>query len=270
VSSPSTVWAYRNWIGNLARRELTAKHKRSVLGWAWSLINPAATLAIYSMVFGVFLKVEPPVAGNGTTKSFAIYLFIALVLWNFFNATLMGSMGSLEAAGSMLSKVYFPPESPALANLASTLVQVGIETVIAIGVLIALGNVSWTMIFIVPIVFLLGVFSLGAGLYVSVYNIMYRDVSYLVGILMQMLFYATPIVYPITLVPDTLYGLPARWMIENLNPLASFVGAARDSMYLLKVPPASQWFAMAFWAFVALAIGWWTFNRKAADLIEKL
>jgi ABC-2 type transport system permease protein len=84
MSSPQTVWQYRTWVWNLARRELTARHKRSVLGWAWSLINPAATLAIYTVVFGVFLKIEPPIAGNGTTKSFALFLFVALVQWNFF------------------------------------------------------------------------------------------------------------------------------------------------------------------------------------------
>lgn len=270
MSSPAKVWEYRTWIGNLARRELTAKHKRSVLGWTWSLINPAATLAIYTVVFGVFLRIEPPFAGNGETKSFALFLFIGLIIWNFFNAIVMGSMGSLEAAGGMLSKVYFPPESPAIANLLASLVQVAIESSVAIVVLIVLANVSWTFIFLIPIVALLGVFSLGVGLFVSVYNIMYRDVSYLVGIGMQILFYSTPIIYPITLVPERMAGLPARWIIENVNPLTSFVGAARESLYLLEAPTLEQWAVMAGWSTVALVFGWWSFNRRAADLIEEL
>lgn len=270
MSSPSTVWNYRTWIGNLARRELTAKHKRSVLGWAWSLINPAATLLIYTVVFGVFLRIEPPIAGNGTTKSFALYLFIALIMWNYFNAILIGSMGSLEGAGGMLSKVYFPPESPAIANLLASLVQVAIESVIAVVVLIALGNISWTVIFLIPVVLLLSVFSLGAGLFVSVYNIMYRDVSYLVSIFMQILFYATPIIYTLEYVPERLGPFPARWMVEYLNPLTSFVQASRESLYLLKPPTSSQWMVMVFWAVAAIVIGWWSFNRRAADLIEEL
>jgi ABC-2 type transport system permease protein len=270
VSSPSTVWNYRTWIGNLARRELTAKHKRSVLGWAWSLINPAATLLIYTVVFGVFLRIEPPIAGNGTTKSFALYLFIALIMWNYFNAILIGSMGSLEGAGGMLSKVYFPPESPAIANLLASLVQVAIESVIAVVVLIVLGNISWTVIFLVPVVILLSIFSLGAGLFVSVYNIMYRDVSYLVSIFMQILFYATPIIYTLEYVPARLGPFPARWMVEYLNPLTSFVQASRESLYLLKPPTSSQWMVMVFWAVIAIVIGWWSFNRRAADLIEEL
>lgn len=270
MSSPAVVWSYRTWIGNLARRELTAKHKRSVLGWAWSLINPAATLAIYTVVFGTFMRIEPPIAGNGTTKSFALFLFVGLIQWNFFNAIVNGSMGSLEGAGGMLSKVYFPPESPAIANLLSSLVQVGIETAIAIFVFSLMGNVSWTLIFMIPVVMLVAVFSLGVGLFVSVYNIMYRDINYLVGIAMQILFYATPIIYPITLIPEQLHGVPARWIVENLNPLTAFVGAARDALYLLQPPTAEEWLVMAAWSTAALLLGWWTFNRRAADLIEEL
>ncbi|MFM7068020.1 MAG: ABC transporter permease, partial [Actinomycetes bacterium] len=258
----------RTWIGNLARRELTAKHKRSLLGWAWSLINPAATLGIYSLVFGIFLRIPPPTAGNGHTKSFALYLFVALMLWNFFNAIVVGSMTSLDAAGSMLSKVYFPPESPAISNLIASLVQVAIETSIALVILAAVGNVGWTMLFIVPIVCMLAVFSLGVGLFVSVYNIMYRDVNYLVGIFMQMLFYATPIVYPLSLVEE--HGGPLAFIIERLNPLTAFVQSARDALYLLKAPPGSLWVSMAVWSVVSLAVGWWAFNRRAADLIEKI
>ncbi len=270
MSSPTKVWEYRTWIGNLARRELTAKHKRSVLGWLWSLINPAATLVIYTAVFGVFLRIVPPVAGNGTTQSFALFLFIGLVQWNFFNAIVNGSMQGLSAAGGMLSKVYFPPESPAIANMLSALVQVGIESAIVIIVLIVIGNVSWTFVFLIPIVALIGVFSLGIGLLVSVYNIMYRDVQYLVGILMQMLFYSTPIIYPVTLVPEDLRGIPARWIIENVNPLTAFVGAARDALYLLQPPSLSHWLVMLGWSAAALCLGWWAFGRKAADLIEEL
>lgn len=270
MSSPATVWEYRTWVGNLARRELTARHKRSVLGWAWSLINPAATLAIYTIVFGTFMRIEPPVAGNGTTKSFALFLFVGLIQWNFFNAIVNGSMSSLEAAGGMLSKVYFPPESPAIANLLSSLVQVTIETVIAIVVFAVMDNVSWTLVFMVPIVMLMSVFALGLGLFVSVFNIMYRDINYLVGIFMQILFYATPIIYPLDLIPERAYGLPANWIVQNLNPLTNFIGAARDSLYLLVPPSPSRWLMMIGWSAASLLIGWWTFNRRAADLIEEL
>lgn len=270
MSAPATVWSYRSWILNLARRELAVRHKRSVLGWTWSLINPAATLAIYAAVFGAFLRMEPPVAGNGTLQNFAVYLFIALVMWNFFNAVVNGSMTGLSASGPMLSKVYFPPESPAIANLLAAMVQVGLEASIAALLLVVLSNVSWTFLLWPPIILLLAMFALGFGLLVSVYNIVYRDVAYLVGIFMQMLFYATPIVYPIDIVNVEWAGIDARWVIENLNPLSSFVASTRDVMYLLEVPPWHDWLIMAGWSVGMLALGWFAFGRKAADLIEEL
>lgn len=269
MSAPSTVWSYRNWIWNLARRELTARHKRSVLGWLWSLINPAATLLIFTAVFGVVMRMDPPFAGNGELKSFAIYLYIGLVMWNFFNSVVNGSMSGLQSAGGMLSKVYFPPESPAIANLLATLVQVGLEATIAVIALVVLGNVSWTFVLWPILIVLLGLFSLGFGLLVSVYNIVYRDVAYLVSIFMQMLFYATPIVYPLQLVEDNA-GATARWAVENLNPISSFVAATRDILYGLRVPPLHDWLTMIIWSAVMLLLGWFAFGRKAADLIEEL
>ena len=84
MASATEIWSYRGLIWNLTQRELKVKYKRSLLGWLWSLINPATTLAIYTIVFGTLLKITPPIAGNGHTKSFALFLFAALVIWNFF------------------------------------------------------------------------------------------------------------------------------------------------------------------------------------------
>ena len=94
MSSPATVWSYRTLIVNLAQRELKSRYKKSFLGWAWSLINPATTLAIYSVVFGVFFGSQAPVAGNGHTTAFALYLFCGLVTWNFFSGTVNTSIAS--------------------------------------------------------------------------------------------------------------------------------------------------------------------------------
>ena len=270
MSSIATVWSYRTWILNLTRRELTSRYKRSVLGWLWSLINPAATLAIYSVVFGVFLKVEPPVAGNGHTKVFAIYLFIGLVVWNFFNAVVNGAMTALQASGGMLNKVYFPPESPAIANMLSAMFQLMIESSILVVILFAVSNTSWTFLLLPFLLILLAFMSLGLGLFVSVYNIVYRDVAYLVGIFMQILFYLTPIIYPLSIVPEYVGPFPAQWMIAHLNPVAAFVDAARLLLYELVVPPPGEWLVLMLWSFGIFAIGWITFNRRAAVLIEEL
>ena len=264
MSSPAQVWSYRTLIVNLAQRDLKARYKRSVLGWVWSLINPAATLGIYTVVFGFFLKGQAPVAGNGSTSSFALYLFCGLVVWNLFAGVINTSIASFSTAGPLLTRTYFPPECPMGAGLATVMRQAVIELGILMFFMVVLGNVIWTVVFVVPIFVLMAALSFGIGLVLSLANIRFRDVAYLVGIGMQVLFYATPIVYSLDIVPDG-----ARRLLE-LNPLTSFVYATRQAIYSLDVPTLGNWLVMTSTAVVALVGGWAVFSRWAPTVIEEL
>lgn len=269
MSSLTELWSFRELIGNFARRDLKVKYKRSVLGWLWSLLNPAATLAIYAVVFGTFLRVVPPVAGNGRTQSFVLYLFTGLVMWNFFSNSVNGAMAAMMSGGQLLRKVYFPPACPPIASTASTLIQAGIEALILVAIMIAIGNVSATFL-LLPLLFVfLVLFSIGVGLVVSVYNAYYADVGYLVGIGLNMLFYATPIIYLLEMVPERVGPLPARSLV-TLNPMTQFVGAARDIVYDLEVPSAGRLFGVVASSLLSLTLGWVIFNWKAADVSEEL
>jgi ABC-2 type transport system permease protein len=269
IATATEIWSYRGLIGNLARRELSSKYKKSVLGWLWSLLNPALTLGIYAVVFGTFLGQAPPVAGNGHLKSFALYLFAALAVWNFFNAVLQGSMAALTGAGPLLKKVYFPPSCPAIANSLTALYQAGIEAAILAGVMIAFGNVSWTFLLYPVLLVLLLAFSLGLGLVLSIGNVYFRDVGYLVGIGLQMLFYGTPMIYGLDAVPGRMGGLPMRSIIE-WSPLSQFVAASRSLFYGLELPPTSTLVYLAIVPAVVLVLGWWIFEKTSGDVVEEL
>ena len=104
----ATSSARRDLAVNLTLRELRGRYKRSVLGWTWSLLNPLATVAIYSLVFSFFLKVQPPVGKPSGLKSFALFLLCGLVPWNFFQNGLNMGLGSLVSNGNLIKKVYFP------------------------------------------------------------------------------------------------------------------------------------------------------------------
>jgi ABC-type polysaccharide/polyol phosphate export permease len=269
MGAVSELWSFRGLIANLAQRELRAKYKKSVFGWAWSLLNPLATLLVYTLVFGVLLKIQPPIAGNGHTKSFGLYLFAALVMWNFFNAVIIGSMGALAGAGPLLRKVYFPPECAVLANVWATLYQTAAEIVILALAMVVVVNVSWTFLLAPFLVILLMLFATGLGLAVSMGNVYYRDVSYLVGIVLNLLFYATPIIYPLSLVPDEVHGVPARAIVE-LNPLTQFVQVSRDLFYELNASDLWRWGYLIVVSFATLAVGWWLFQRRAALVSEEV
>jgi ABC-2 type transport system permease protein len=269
LSVVTELWTHRGLINNLAERDLRSRYRRSVLGWTWSLLNPASTLAIYTLVFGTFLAVTPPPAMNPDASYFSVYLFAALIAWWFFSNVLLGSINSLLGMGSLLNKVYFPPEAPALANIAGATLQSFIEAGILLVVLACLQNLAWTVVLFPLLLVVLCMFALGIGLAVSVYNVLYRDVGYLVGILLNVLFFLTPITYPLTLVPEDLGGIPLR-RIFQFNPLTRFVETSRDLFYFGRLPSLITVTYLVVVSVVVLIGGWAIFTRKARSVVEEL
>lgn len=274
MKAVTELWSFRFLIWNLAQRDLRSRYKKSVLGWVWSLINPATNLAILSLVFGVFFGAVPPnPAGNGTTSAFALWLFCGLVVWNFFSATVNGSIGSLQASGGMLNKVYFPPVAPAIANMITVLLQTAIEFGILTLVMALVGNLSWHIVLVPLLILLLAVFSIGAGLMVSIFNVYYRDVGYLVGIAMNLLFYGTPIIYSIqNQIEPKLQGGSFAWAITvfKVNPLTQFVTMCRDLYWDQKLPDGWNVLGLMAASVATFVVGWWFFNRKALTVGEEL
>lgn len=263
------TWNHRSIVRNLTERELKAKYKKSVLGWVWSLLNPLATLVIYSIVFGAFLKIEPPVGGNGDLQVFALYLFAALVIWNFFNAVVNGSMAAMTSAGPLIRKVYLPPECIVFSVIGAAVLQTAVEASILAVIMICVGNASLTFLLFPLVLVMLVLFTAGIAMVVSLLNVYYRDVGYLVGIALTFLFYATPIVYTITIVPKEVDGIPARAIIEA-NPMTQFVMSSRDIFYELQVPSLGRFAYMLAWSVGSFVIGWWIFSRRAGDVAEEL
>ncbi len=266
MTAPSQVWAYRTLIRNLAARDLRSRYKKSFLGWLWSLINPATTLAIYSVVFGVFLNGKAPLAGNGHTDAFALYLFTALIGWNTFAGGINTALQSFLASGGLLTRTYFPPECPVVAGALTVITQTLLEAAILVTFMIVVGNLSWTTLLALPILASLTLYAFGIGLVVSLLNVRYRDVAYLTALGLQLLFYATPIVYSESIVDEH----PLAGLFLRLNPLTHYVAALRKSLYLLEPPTAMSWLIMVIAPAVTITIGWIFFGRNAPRFIEEI
>lgn len=263
------IWRYRGLVANLAQRELKLRYKRSVLGWFWSLINPAAMLLVYTVVFGIILKIAPPVSANGL-ESFALFLFCGLLVWNLFNAIVPGSMAWLLSSGPLLNKVYFPPEAPLFAGSLSVMVQSLTEAAILMLAFVIAGNFSWTFLFLLPLLAMVALFAMGLGFIVSLINVYFRDMTHVVPIGLTLLFFATPIVYPFSFVPETMWGgFPIRQLIR-LNPLTHFVGSVRDVLYDLRAPDGLRLLLLLFISVATFAAGWAIFRRNAHRLSEEL
>lgn len=263
------LWTYRTLIVNLTEREFKAKYKKSLLGWLWSLLNPLSTLAVFTLVFGFILGGVAPPSASGS-RAFAVYLFTGLVAWNAFSNTVNGSIAALNLNAALLKKVYFPPECPAIANVLAVLVQAVIETAILMVVLVALGNVSWTFLLWPVLIMFVVAFSIGMGLVLSVANVYYRDVEYLISIFMQLLFYCTPIVWNPNIVGAKELGPVTIGVLLKFNPMAQFVGAARDLVWYLRVPSLNRCLAILAFTLVSFIGGWYVFRKTSRNVSEEL
>lgn len=274
MTALATYAHVRDLAVNLTLRELKGKYKRSVLGWSWSLLNPLATALIFTMVFKVFFQAQTPPGQPSGLSNFPLWLLCGLLPWNYLANSLNGATESLVANGNLIKKVYFPRQVLVLANVASWMVPLLIEVGVLAALLLAFGNfvLPWLPMVLVLILLQSG-FVVGIGLVLGAANVYFRDVKHLIGILLQAFFYATPIVYPLSLVPERaeLLGLDvAVRSLYQLNPMVPMVEAYRDVLYDLRFPPVGDLAYVAAWGAGCLAVGLLVFSRLEPRLAEEL
>lgn len=245
---------------------MATRYRSSVLGWGWSLLRPLTQLVVYAAVFGLIFRVQPPVMGNGES-SFAAFLLVGMVSWNLFSTVLTLSMTQLTISAPLLRKVSFPAWAPVLGALVVHLVQVAIEFVILCLFLAVLGNISWTWLLAVPVLVVTMLFAQGLGFVLAIVNARLGDVFYIVTVLLGILYFVTPIVYPMEMARDQA-GL-IRLVVE-LNPMTWFVEATRQLMYTLTVPPWWQLLGLAGGGLVVFWAGLAYFDRTSEDIGELL
>jgi ABC-type polysaccharide/polyol phosphate export permease len=250
---------------NLTLRELRSKYTRSFLGWAWSMVNPLATMFVYTIVFSFFLKATPR-PGVGGLNVYALFLMCALLPWTFFASGVMGSIGTLVGNGPLIKKTYFPRQLLPAASVGAALVTHLIEMGLLIVVLVAFGD--WQAAALSPVVLgliLINVMlSLGLGLLLSSLNVYFRDIEHFMGIVLLVWMYMTPIIYPISVVP-------ARYVrFLKLNPMTEMSISFRNVLYYGILPGGRQLAYFAAWAVGFLVLGWLVFRRLQDGLAEEL
>ncbi len=277
MSLSNDLRASREILSNLTMREVRGKYKRSFLGQTWSLLNPIASLAIYTVVFGLVLKATPPPGEPSGIDNFTLWLACALLPWNFFATTMQGGMNALLGNSNLVQKVYFPRYTLVVSNMLAGLVTFGFELLVLAGIAVVFGSKIWIWIpLVIVFVLMLALFGLGLGLMLSISNVYFRDTAQFVGIGMQVWFYATPIVYPITLVAATQEqwaaqgnDFPLVWLY-SLNPMERFVQIFRDLLYDNRLPP---WGDMGYClgaTVVSLGLGALVFRKFQGRIAEEL
>lgn len=269
--------AARELFVNLTLREVRGKYRRTVLGNFWSLLNPIASMIIYSIVFGVLFRLQPDPGDPSGLDVFALWLMVGLLAWNFLSAGVNSGMTALVGNAGLLTKVYFPR----WVLVASAIAAAAITYVIELGVLSLALLVFGAFVLpwlpgVLLVVLLLGMFGFGLGLALSVLNVYFRDTQHFVAIGLQVWFYLTPIVYPLQLVRD----LEIEWRGEGrdvplvalyqLNPMEHYISALRALMYDNRWPDGSDLLWCVATSVVALVVGTLVFRAFSARVVEEL
>lgn len=268
---------YRDWrelTVNLVLRELRSRYKRTALGYGWSLLNPLAAVAIYGIVFSVFLKVRPPVGDPSGLDSFVIFLVCGLLPWNYFANGVSVSLDALLANANLIRKVYFPRELLVVSAIGALLVTFLIELAVLCAILLAIGSFVLPLIpVLVVLVALQTLLMVGVGLALSILNVYFRDVKHFMTLVLMALFYSVPVVYPVSLVPEhrTVLGIEvAVRALYELNPLVRMIECYRAVLYDLRVPPLGSFLYFAGSAICLLVAGYVVFGLLDRRLAEEV
>ena len=224
----------------MTRRGIEMRYRGSLLGVLWSFVQPLMMLCVYTFVFSVVFKAKWGVATDGGKGSFAVIMFCGMAMYNLFSESISTSCVCVVNNPNLVKKVIFPLEILPLTQVLSTFIN-GLSWFILlfIGSWLILGFVGWTML-LLPIVMIPHViFTLGISYIAASLGVYVRDTAYVIGVILQVLFFATPIFYPVSAIPERL-----RWVLE-LNPLTVFIEQARQVFLYGNLPD---------WKFLAVAM----------------
>jgi len=251
------IISFRNLVVQFARRDILTRYKRSMLGIAWTMLNPLGMMLVLSLAFS---------RGFGQGPAYAAYVLSGLVAWNFFGQTTTASMVNLVWGGGLLNRIYFPRTSFALAAILTGMVNVSLGLVPLLIVMLATRVPIRLSILLVPLpLLLLACFALGVGLLLSTFAVFFPDVAEMYQIALTAWLYLTPIIYFETFLP-----VEYRFWITHLNPMYYLVRLFRVVTYDGRLPAWSEIWPAAVIAGVALGLGWYLFTNKSDEIAYRI
>lgn len=246
----SEVWRFRELLLFLVWRDVKVRYKQAALGVLWVVLRPLMTVLVFSVVFGRLARIP----SDGLP--YPVFVLAAMVPWNLFSGALTAGTTSLVGSAHLITKVYFPRVVIPLAAVAATLVDIVINFLLVLALMAWYGKTPpASAAATIPALFVLAlVISVGVGLWLGALNVTYRDVGNAVPFLVQVWMYATPIVYPLSLVPE-------RWRwVASLNPMAGVTEGFRSGLFGLRWDLGSLGFSALF-GILVLVSGLFYFRR---------
>lgn len=261
-----TAVAHRNLLYLLSLKELRTRYRKSVLGWAWSLLNPLSQMVIFTVVFLYIFERQPPIGDPSGLEVFPLYFLSGMLPFQFFSISVTASIGSVQEGSNLIKKVAFPHEHLVLSIIIAQFATLLVELLVLSAAFLIFGHM--VLPWLAPMMMLMGLitmFTIGVALLLSAANVFFHDINYLWTIVAQLLFYSSPIIF-------VTEEIPFAWLrvITSLGPTGSFVRAAQEILYDGQWPSIERWALVAAYSITSLIAGAWVFNRLSPRFAEEL
>ena len=243
---------YRDLIFQLVRRDIVTRYKRSVLGMAWTMLQPLGMMLILSLVFSNLF---------GGVRGYPTYILSGLIAWTFFSQTTNAIIVHTVWGGELFRRIYLPRTSFAISSVGTGVVNIALSLVPLFIIMLLTGTqLHWSALITPLVLVLLAAFTLGIGLIISTLAVYFPDVSEMYQIILLAWMYLTPIIYPEEIIPQTY-----RYWFFNLNPMYHLVKVFRMPLYDGILPDWKTLLTGVVVSMLTLAIGWFIYSRKADE-----
>lgn len=257
VSFFKSLWEFRLVFSHLVQQYVSLRYRRTALGFLWTLVNPLLTMAVTSVVFSLMMRF--PLQG------FAVFLFSGLIPWTLFSTCLLQGGQTLIENEALIKKIYVPRQTLVIARCTSLLIDAMLSFVSLFLIALVIGAHFTSALIVLPLAFLLTfMFAFGMALITSVASVFLRDTQQILAIVMQAGYYLTPIIYPVSIVPERFH-----WLFQ-LNPMYYFVELFRYPIYHGVFPPIHTLFVAFTLAAVSVLVGLFVFTRYDREVIFRL
>lgn len=262
-SGVADLWRFRGFIVGSVKREFQARYRNSLLGAAWTIINPLSMIAIYTLVFSQVMRSRLP--GVDSAFAYSIFLMAGLIPWGLFAEIVSRSQNMFLENANLIKKVTFPKACLPIIIMLSSLINFAIVLGLFVLVAALLGVLpGWALTALIPLIALELLIAVSLGLILGTFNVFFRDAGQLTGIFLQFCFWLTPIVYAIDIIPEPFRG----WL--SLNPLVPLFTAFQTVFVLGQLPEFSHLWPVLLTGLLLSAYAVTIFKRRAADLVDEL
>lgn len=246
------IFQYRDLIIQLVRRDVVTRYKRSILGIAWTMLQPLGMMIVLSLVFSTLFS---------SVRGYPTYILSGLIAWSFFSQTTNAIINQTVWGGQLFRRIYLPRTSFAVSSIGTGLVNLVLSLVPFFVIMLLAGTpIRWSILFTPFVLILLAAFALGVGLIISTLAVFFPDVSEMYQIILIAWMYLTPIIYPETIIPEA-----SRFWIFNLNPMYYLVKIFRMPLYDGLLPDWQTLLIASIVSLFTLVIGWTVYSRKADE-----